>query len=105
MAPFVFFLTMVYDAFSVQKMKTLKAQVVILTCECGCQAYMEDHVLHSDRLGSEWDALCGYEAELGSTTEARLPHNLRKNRSLDVLPCNSFEPFMRNVVSSLKSLM
>lgn len=50
-------------------------------------SYMENHLNNSFRLTEEWDALCRYEKELHSTTDAAtMSCNVRKNRTTDIVP-------------------
>ena len=48
---------------------------------------MEDHLKNKDRLDSEWEALCAYEAEPNAATVGTEAGNMRKNRYSDILPC------------------
>ncbi|ELW69807.1 Receptor-type tyrosine-protein phosphatase N2 [Tupaia chinensis] len=48
-------------------------------------AYMEDHLKNKNRLEKEWEALCNYQAEPGSSLVAQREENVLKNRSLAVL--------------------
>ncbi|CAH1789996.1 unnamed protein product [Owenia fusiformis] len=49
-------------------------------------SYMEDHLKNKDRLDSEWEGLCRYEAEPNSCDVAKEETNQSKNRYADVLP-------------------
>ncbi|XP_074234942.1 receptor-type tyrosine-protein phosphatase N2 isoform X4 [Saimiri boliviensis] len=49
------------------------------------QSYMEDHLKNKNRLEKEWEALCAYQAEPGSSLVAQREENMPKNRSLAVL--------------------
>ncbi|XP_077604776.1 receptor-type tyrosine-protein phosphatase-like N isoform X2 [Crocuta crocuta] len=49
-------------------------------------AYMEDHLRNRDRLAKEWQALCAYQAEPNTCTEAQGEGNIKKNRHPDFLP-------------------
>ena len=51
------------------------------------QAYMEDHLRNKDRLQKEWEALCSYQAEPCSVSQAQDPTNMDKNRHAHSLPC------------------
>ncbi|XP_039328836.1 receptor-type tyrosine-protein phosphatase N2 isoform X2 [Saimiri boliviensis] len=48
-------------------------------------SYMEDHLKNKNRLEKEWEALCAYQAEPGSSLVAQREENMPKNRSLAVL--------------------
>ncbi|BES96315.1 PTPc [Nesidiocoris tenuis] len=49
-------------------------------------AFMEEHVKNTERLESEWAALCAYEADPCATTIAQMPENAQKNRFTHGLP-------------------
>jgi receptor-type tyrosine-protein phosphatase N len=49
-------------------------------------SYMENHLQNKDRLQTEWDMLCAYDAEPCSIVAAIEPTNMRKNRYTDILP-------------------
>ncbi|KAK2494436.1 hypothetical protein MC885_015131 [Smutsia gigantea] len=46
---------------------------------------MEDHLKNKNRLREEWEALCAYQAEPGSSLVAQREENMTKNRCLEVL--------------------
>lgn len=48
---------------------------------------MEEHLNDKNRLGKEWDDLCGYEPEPNKTDIGALPQNMTKNRYSNILPC------------------
>ncbi|XP_051989975.1 receptor-type tyrosine-protein phosphatase N2-like isoform X3 [Xyrauchen texanus] len=47
-------------------------------------AYMEDHLKNKNRLESEWEALCAYQAEPNATTIGQRDGNTKKNRTSTV---------------------
>lgn len=53
------------------------------------QAYMEDHLKNKNRLESEWEALCAYQAEPNASTIGRRDGNIKKNRTSTVIACES----------------
>ncbi|XP_067308635.1 solute carrier organic anion transporter family member 5A1b isoform X2 [Pseudorasbora parva] len=48
-------------------------------------AYMEDHLKNKNRLESEWEALCAYQAEPNATTIGQRDGNVKKNRTSTVI--------------------
>ncbi|XP_026052053.1 receptor-type tyrosine-protein phosphatase N2-like [Carassius auratus] len=48
-------------------------------------AYMEDHLKNKNRLESEWEALCAYQAEPNATTIGQRDGNVKKNRASTVI--------------------
>uniref|UniRef100_A0A8C2BD14 Receptor-type tyrosine-protein phosphatase N2 n=1 Tax=Cyprinus carpio TaxID=7962 RepID=A0A8C2BD14_CYPCA len=48
-------------------------------------AYMEDHLKNKNRLQSEWEALCAYQAEPNATTIGQRDGNVKKNRASTVI--------------------
>ncbi|XP_051552771.1 receptor-type tyrosine-protein phosphatase N2-like isoform X2 [Myxocyprinus asiaticus] len=48
-------------------------------------AYMEDHLKNKNRLESEWEALCAYQAEPNSTSIGQRDGNTKKNRTSTVI--------------------
>ncbi|XP_065122480.1 solute carrier organic anion transporter family member 5A1b [Paramisgurnus dabryanus] len=48
-------------------------------------AYMEDHLKNKNRLESEWEALCAYQAEPNATTVGQRDGNVKKNRTSTVI--------------------
>lgn len=48
-------------------------------------AYMEDHLKNKNRLESEWEALCAYQAEPNATTIGQRDANAKKNRTNTVI--------------------
>ncbi|XDV27866.1 hypothetical protein PO909_031329 [Leuciscus waleckii] len=48
-------------------------------------AYMEDHLKNKNRLESEWEALCAYQAEPNATTIGHRDGNVKKNRTSTVI--------------------
>ncbi|XP_016108052.1 receptor-type tyrosine-protein phosphatase N2-like isoform X3 [Sinocyclocheilus grahami] len=48
-------------------------------------AYMEDHLKNKNRLESEWEALCAYQAEPSATTIGQRDGNVKKNRASTVI--------------------
>ncbi|XP_051717708.1 solute carrier organic anion transporter family member 5A1b isoform X2 [Ctenopharyngodon idella] len=48
-------------------------------------AYMEDHLKNKNRLESEWEALCAYQAEPNATTIGQRDSNVKKNRMSTVI--------------------
>uniref|UniRef100_A0A671K8R8 Protein tyrosine phosphatase receptor type N2 n=1 Tax=Sinocyclocheilus anshuiensis TaxID=1608454 RepID=A0A671K8R8_9TELE len=48
-------------------------------------AYMEDHLKNKNRLESEWEALCAYQAEPSATTIGQRDSNVKKNRASTVI--------------------
>ncbi|XP_062955824.1 receptor-type tyrosine-protein phosphatase N2 isoform X2 [Cynocephalus volans] len=48
-------------------------------------SYMEDHLKNRNRLQSEWEALCAYQAEPSSSLVAQTEENMPKNRCPAVL--------------------
>ncbi|XP_056600342.1 solute carrier organic anion transporter family member 5A1b [Triplophysa dalaica] len=48
-------------------------------------AYMEDHLKNKNRLESEWEALCAYQAEPNLTTIGQRDVNAKKNRTSTVI--------------------
>ncbi|XP_051555699.1 receptor-type tyrosine-protein phosphatase N2-like isoform X2 [Myxocyprinus asiaticus] len=48
-------------------------------------AYMEDHLKNKNRLESEWEALCAYQAEPNATTIGQRDGNTKKNRTSTVI--------------------
>lgn len=48
-------------------------------------AYMEDHLKNKNRLESEWEALCAYQAEPNASTIGRRDGNIKKNRTSTVI--------------------
>ncbi|XP_048019965.1 solute carrier organic anion transporter family member 5A1b isoform X2 [Megalobrama amblycephala] len=48
-------------------------------------AYMEDHLKNKNRLESEWEALCAYQAEPNATTIGQRDGNVKKNRISTVI--------------------
>ncbi|XP_051985483.1 solute carrier organic anion transporter family member 5A1b isoform X2 [Xyrauchen texanus] len=48
-------------------------------------AYMEDHLKNKNRLESEWEALCAYQAEPNSTSIGQRDGNTKKNRTSRVI--------------------
>lgn len=50
---------------------------------------MEDHLKNKNRLESEWEALCAYQAEPNATTIGQRDGNVKKNRASTVIACES----------------
>jgi len=50
---------------------------------------MEDHLKNKNRLESEWEALCAYQAEPNATTIGQRDSNVKKNRMSTVIACES----------------
>ncbi len=50
---------------------------------------MEDHLKNKNRLESEWEALCAYQAEPNATTIGQRDGNVKKNRTSTVIACES----------------
>lgn len=48
---------------------------------------MEDHLKNKNRLESEWEALCAYQAEPNATTIGQRDVNAKKNRTSTVIAC------------------
>ncbi|TRY66343.1 hypothetical protein DNTS_024333 [Danionella cerebrum] len=48
-------------------------------------AYMEDHLKNKNRLESEWEALCAYQAEPSASTVGQRDGNIKKNRTNTVI--------------------
>ncbi|XP_052387639.1 receptor-type tyrosine-protein phosphatase N2 isoform X2 [Carassius gibelio] len=48
-------------------------------------AYMEDHLKNKNRLESEWEALCAYQAEPNATIIGQRDGNVKKNRASTVI--------------------
>ncbi|ESN89876.1 hypothetical protein HELRODRAFT_183084 [Helobdella robusta] len=51
-------------------------------------SYMEAHLKDSTKLDNDWLSLSSYEPDDVTTSDALLPENIRKNRTLNILPYN-----------------
>lgn len=65
--------------------------------------YMEEHLKKKDKLDTEWEALCNYEADPCSANAAAQQQNASKNRCPDILPYDHSRVILNDLANVGKS--